>query len=127
MPTTYGRALAGARNAQNLSQAALAVKAHMAQSTIAKWETGDRTPTGYEEVFVVETALFGAPNGELSRHLGFIPAGATSHIGVLEAIRADPLLNEAAQRALVVSYEAFTVGSGQPRPSPGRPRRRTRQ
>ena len=71
--------------------------------TVRKWMKGDRRPEP-GHVFAVEAAL-GLTPGDLSRHLGYLPATATP--SVLAAIGADPLLDDRSRAGLESAYRAM--------------------
>ena len=75
------------------------------QSTVGTWIA--RTELTPALVFDIERAL-DLPAGHLSKLLGYVPVGATPPPGsVVDAIEADPLLDDRGRRSLVAAYRAL--------------------
>jgi|SRR6266704_1093407 len=107
MTTTFGQALADARQQQHLSQRALAGRVGVRQTAVAQWEQG-RTKPSNMHVFTVERVLGLAP-GTLARHLGFGPPTnppAQRLPGVTDAIHADHSLNDQTRQLLIARHSA---------------------
>lgn len=100
----FTRALTRAmdRSGLNQSEIARATSGAVSQGTISGWRRGGATPQP-DSVFAVEQAL-GLRPGELSHHLGYVPAGATPAPDVLAAIDADTSISEDAKAGLRLLY-----------------------
>lgn len=73
------------------------------QATVAGWLTD--SPPDPEVVFMIERCL-GVKPGTYSRLLGYLPVEARATRTVLEAIDADPRLNDQGRRMLRSLYES---------------------
>jgi len=116
MITTFGQALAAARQQQHLSQRALANQVGVRQTAVAQWEQG-RTKPSNKHVFTLERVL-GLVPGTLARHLSFGPPTTppAQHLpGVTDAIQADHSLNDQSRHLLVELYHLLRVASQPPR------------
>jgi transcriptional regulator with XRE-family HTH domain len=116
MTTTFGRALATARQQQHLSQRVLADQVGVRQTAVAQWEQGRTNPSN-DHVFTLERVLRLAP-GALGRHLGFGPPTtppAERLPGVIDAIQADHGLNDQSRHLLIELYYLLRVASQPPR------------
>lgn len=102
----FGAALRSARATAQLTQAALAERLGVRQTTLSAWENAAAVPEP-AMVFAVEAGLGLAP-GTLSRVLGYLPDGDDQPTpGVVEAVLADPRLRQDAKRALITAYHAL--------------------
>lgn len=113
----FGRALAAARVAADLTQAELGKRLDgLTQNTISNWELGKSPPSSPDEVFRVERAI-PVPPGTLSVHYGYLPPEAVEHVADVEsAIRTDPYVSDEAKETLLAAYEAARKVAGrQPR------------
>ncbi len=116
MITTFGQALADARQQQRLSQRALANQVGVRQTAVAQWEQG-RTKPSNKHVFTLERVL-GLVPGTLARHLSFgPPTNPAAHRlpGVTDAIHADHSLNDQTRHLLIELYHLLRVASQPPR------------
>lgn len=102
--TAFGAALREAM--LGVSNVKVAEHVGLTPDAVAKWVRGDAEPSPLT-VFAVEAFLDLQP-GELSRHLGYLPVGATA--SVVAAIEADPRLTVEARRVLVAAYRAGRRG-----------------
>lgn len=102
----FGAALRAARTTADMSQDRLGAQVGKTQAAIAAWETGENVPEP-DVVFRLERVL-GLSAGQLSQHLGFVPAG-TASVGqdVISAIVADRRLTESMRTALIAAYQAL--------------------
>lgn len=99
-------AMAEARRRAGLSQAALGKELGRCQSVISEWELGRSEPPPIN-VFDMERAC-GVPPGALSRLLGYVPLEERwGTEDVTSAILADPRLDEAQRRMLVLVFEVM--------------------
>lgn len=101
----FGCRLARARQGVGLSQAGLAERAGIKPSTLSSWEKGLNEPPP-DAVFGIEQAL-GLKPGTLSHHLGYVPVGAESIVGVEEAVLSDLTLNDYRQGLLLELYRTL--------------------
>jgi transcriptional regulator with XRE-family HTH domain len=85
-----------------ISQEALAATLNVAQSTISRWVRGVSSPS-IEQVAALERAA-GRPPGFVYREAGLVVEWS-----VVDAINADPLLDEAGRAALLGAYRGLTV------------------
>lgn len=74
---------------------------------VLKIGRGERTPAHPVDVFAFE-AILGVQPGELSRHLGYLPVGATP--SVVAAIEADQGLTPEGRRHLIALYREARRG-----------------
>lgn len=108
----FGRAVAEARAARELSQEELADRSGVSQSNVSGWEVGRWAPEP-EVVFAVERALK-LPGGSLSQHLGYVPAKATTKPADVEAAILGSRLDEIDRRALIGLYRQLARRRRQP-------------
>lgn len=102
----FGAALTRWLTMSGKTQTAIAKAVGVSTSTLSAWKLGQAEPDRYEVTFALERAL-GAPAGELSRHLGYLPleAGTGSWeeaLGLKQGQIDDRLL-----KALLVVIEAM--------------------
>lgn len=106
MRRAFGAALDAAMHNAQLAPRDIAQKINLTDDAIRKWISGKGEPKPLT-TFVVEEILAVAP-GELSRHLGYIPAGAT--VSVAAALEADTALTPEARRLILATYRAGRRG-----------------
>lgn len=107
----FGKALSTARQARNISQAQLGkMLGGITQSAVSAWESGEAEPSP-ETVFHLERRLDVRP-GQLSKHLGYVPAGTkrSQSVRTPEAIQDDPDLDDFAKRVLIAAYRELLKG-----------------
>jgi transcriptional regulator with XRE-family HTH domain len=100
----FSEALKRAREDSGMSLRALADAVEASHTVVAQWERGEHAPRP-PRVRMLEHVLQ-LPPGSLSRLLGYWPA-ETPHaqpVGVIEAVRADPRLEERDRRILTAVY-----------------------
>lgn len=98
----FGDALADALSRLGWAQRTLADALGMSQSTISHWKAGTSEPPP-RTVFAIEKTL-NLPPGELSRHLGYVPARHVPALSVEDAIAGDPRLSPQHRRVLRATY-----------------------
>ena len=87
-------------------QSELAAAVRVSQQVVSRWVTGKTVPEP-GTVFLIEDRL-GMPAGDLSRHLGYVRVDRRSEERVprtVEAIHADPELNDLGKSILLGVYE----------------------
>lgn len=104
MKEAFGAALREAMGGQ--STVGIAKHVGLTPDAVSRWARGEVEPPPLT-VFAVEQYLDVAP-GDLSRHLGYLPAGAPP--SVTEAIDADPRLTPEARTMLKATYRAGRRG-----------------
>lgn len=82
---------------------AVAEHVGLSDDAVRKWTRGLSEPPPLT-VFAVERFLGLAP-GELSRHLGYLPVGASTSVAA--AVDADPRLNEVGRAGVLGAYRAL--------------------
>ena len=117
----FGRAIVHQREVKGWSQYDLATRFGVSQATVGAWERAENMPSP-DDIFALEKT-FGLKPGELSRHLGFVPASlkaATQEPTVEWVLGQDPKLrkNEAAQRVLLDLYRILVDVEQPPRRRP---------
>lgn len=75
----------------------------ISRALLSGWSTGKEGPPRPDQIFEIEDAL-GLPGGTLSRHLGYVPVGASS---VPSAIDSDPKLIPSARKHLEAVYRTM--------------------
>lgn len=80
----------------------------VSQSAISAWINGQSVPS-HATVFAIERVL-GVGPGFLSQYLGYVPAGTSPPCSVIDAVEADPLLDDVRRAALLALYRQFTLG-----------------
>lgn len=103
---TFASALAAALHDSPRTIREVAEDLDWTSDYLAKITRGERTPRP-SGVFALERAL-GLAAGELSRHLGYIPADAPA--SVVAAVQADPRLTDNAKRMILATYRAGLRG-----------------
>ncbi len=103
----FGAALTRAMQEAGTRSPAVAEAFDVSDVTVRKWATGAALPANPTTVFALEGFL-GLSPGELSRHLGFRPLD--SGVSVLDAIGADPALDDNARRILASVYVTVRAG-----------------
>ncbi len=98
----FGDALADALSRLGWTQRTLADALGMSQSAVSHWKAGTSEPLP-RTVFAVEETL-GLPPGELSRHLGYLPAGDVPAATVEAAIAGDARLSPQHRRVLLATH-----------------------
>lgn len=106
----FGTALASERNRAGLTQAELGARIGdgYGQVTVSEWERG-KTACRPRDVEQIEDVLELQP-GTLTKHLGFLPmkaAGKVIERDLIDAILADPDLNDAGRQAMLATYRAL--------------------
>ena len=109
----FGDALQDLLERRGMSQTELAAEVGrdlgrkpLSQPWVSEIRRGIKEPT-VDVAFAMERVL-GAKPGQLSRHLGYLPVGARSAVSVMQAIEADPKLDELARRLLRTAYMELT-------------------
>ena len=92
-----GQALRAARGKH--TQQEIAARMGVSQNAISDWERG-RNRAGLDDIAAFEEAA-GRPRGWVLRAAGYVAENA----GVVEAIRADPLLEDVFRDALISLYQ----------------------
>jgi transcriptional regulator with XRE-family HTH domain len=98
----FRRALRRARQTSELSQRAVGEAVGRTGSAIWQWEEGRGAPDK-ATVTKLEAVLELEP-GSLARLLGYAPAGANGPVSVVEALNADPRLNDSGRELLTSVY-----------------------
>jgi transcriptional regulator with XRE-family HTH domain len=100
----FRRRLRQEREAAEQTQMGLSLKIGVSRSAVWQWEEGKSVPTE-TNVAALEKELRLQP-GELSRLLGYLPAGAVERemISVIEALEADPKLGDRERELLTAMY-----------------------
>jgi transcriptional regulator with XRE-family HTH domain len=98
----FRRALRRARETCGLSQRAVGEAVGRTGSAVWQWEEGRGAPD-QATVTKLEAVLELEP-GTLARLLGYMPAGADGPVSVIEALNADPRLNDSGRELLTAVY-----------------------
>lgn len=106
MLLAFGRALAEAMHAAQITPRDVAEAVGWTADYVLKLQKGTRAPNPWT-LFAVEAHLEVQP-GELSRHLGYVPAGAVSSVAA--ALEADEALTADTRRMLLAAYRAGRRG-----------------
>jgi hypothetical protein len=106
MLLAFGRALADAMHAADVSPREVAEAVGWTADYVLKLQRGTRAPNPWG-LFAVEDFL-GLQPGELSRHLGYVPEGAVGTVAA--ALDADTALTSATRRMLLAAYRAGRRG-----------------
>lgn len=125
--TAFGRALTEAMQVRHMTQMQLGDRlGHMRQSSISAWASGQALPPDIETVFRLERVLKLKP-GHLSRLLGFVPAEdkELDPPDVIEAIMADPQLDDSGRRMVLGIYEELVAGAKRRHPASHRRKARS--
>jgi transcriptional regulator with XRE-family HTH domain len=98
----FRQALRRARQTYGLSQRAVGEAVGRTGSAVWQWEEGRGAPdqatvTKLEEVLDLEP-------GSLAKLLGYVPAGTDGPVSVIEALNADPRLNDSGRELLSSVY-----------------------
>ena len=105
----FGDALREALSVQKLRQRDLGDRLGVTQVAVSDWINCQSEPSP-ETVFIMEHELRLAP-GTLSRHLGYLPPKAATHVAtVREAILGDSSLTGAEKEMLLGAYTAAVQG-----------------
>lgn len=113
-PQAFGRALQDVLDRRGMSQTELAAEVGhvlgrkpISQPWVSEIRRGIKTPT--PEVAIAMEKVLRVKPGQLTRHLGFLPVDAAPSVSVVQAIEADPLLDERGRRSLIAAYEALVA------------------
>ncbi len=98
----FRRALRRARETAGLSQRAVAQAVGRTPSAVWQWEVGRGAPDAATVAKLEE--LFGLDGGTLARLLGYQPLDGRRPISVLEAVSADPHLDDRGRDLLTSVY-----------------------
>lgn len=113
-PKAFGRALHDVLERKGMSQTELAAEVGhvlgrkpISQPWVSEIRRGIKTPPP-EVAMAMEKVLRVRP-GQLTCHLGYVPVEATPAVSVVDAIEADPLLDERGRRSLAAAYQALVA------------------
>jgi transcriptional regulator with XRE-family HTH domain len=98
----FRKALRRARETCDLSQRAVGEAVGRTGSAVWQWEEGRGAPD-HTTVTKLE-AVMGLESGSLAKLLGYVPAGADEPVSVVEALNADPRLNDSGRELLTSVY-----------------------
>jgi transcriptional regulator with XRE-family HTH domain len=98
----FRQALRRARDTSGLSQRAVGEAVGRTGSAVWQWEEGRGAPD-HATVTKLE-AVVGLEQGSLARLLGYVPAGVDGPVSVIEALNADPRLNDSGRELLTSVY-----------------------
>lgn len=100
----FRQALKSARSEQGISQRELAGKLGVSPGTVAQWETGETAPRLQTAVRL--EGVLSLAEGTLLRLLGYLhpDAQARTVAGVIEAVQADPNLDDDDRELLASIY-----------------------
>jgi len=98
----FGQALGAAMRAADVKAPQVAAVVDLTADAVRKWLEGRSEPAPLT-VFAVER-LLEVPPGDISRHLGYVPAESPS--SVIEAIEADPALSVEAREIVTAAYRS---------------------
>ena len=98
----FRQAFRRARETSGLSQRAVAAAVGRTGSAVWQWEEGRGAPD-QATVAKLEEVL-GLESGSLAKLLGYMPAGSDGPISVIEALNADPRLNDSGRELLTSVY-----------------------
>jgi transcriptional regulator with XRE-family HTH domain len=98
----FRRALRRARETCGLSQRAVGEAVGRTGSAVWQWEEGRGAPD-QATVALLEQVL-GLEPGSLAKLLGYVPAEAEGPVSVIEALNADPRLNDSGRELLTSVY-----------------------
>jgi transcriptional regulator with XRE-family HTH domain len=98
----FRQALRRARDTCGLSQRAVGEAVGRTGSAVWQWEEGRGAPD-HATVTKLE-AVLGLEAGTLARLLGYVPGGANGPVSVVEALNADPRLNDSGRELLTAVY-----------------------
>lgn len=108
----FGGALQDVLDRLGMSQTALAAEVGRAlgrgpvsQPWISEIRRGAKEPS-VEVAFAIEEVV-GVKPGQLTRHLGYVPAGARASASVVDAIEGDVRLDDRGRRSLLAAYGAL--------------------
>lgn len=102
MRRAFGAALDAVIRSKPAKIADVAAHVGVSDDAVRKWTSGSNSPNPLT-LFAVERFL-GVTPGELSRHLGFVPAEAP--VSTLQAIETDPrIVNDTARSMVVAAYK----------------------
>jgi transcriptional regulator with XRE-family HTH domain len=105
----FRQALRRARETYGLSQRAVAEAVGRTGSAVWQWEEGRGAP---DQATVAKLeAVLGLESGSLAKLLGYVPAGADRPVSVIEALNADPRLDDSG-RELLTSVYRWVVRQG---------------
>lgn len=107
--TAFGLALEDELQRAGRKNAWLAAQLEVSPQLVSNWTKGEREPLPRTAV-KVEEVLDAAP-GTLTRHLGYLPIAAAGEIiefSVIDAILADPQLDEDSRRVMLGAYSGVT-------------------
>jgi transcriptional regulator with XRE-family HTH domain len=98
----FRQALRHARQTCGLSQRAVGDAVGRTGSAVWQWEEGRGAP---DQATVTKLeAVLGLEPGTLAKLLGYVPAGADGPVSVVEALNADPRLNDSGRELLTSVY-----------------------
>jgi transcriptional regulator with XRE-family HTH domain len=98
----FRQALRRARDTSGLSQRAVGEAVGRTGSAVWQWEEGRGAP---DQATVTKLeAVLGLEPGSLARLLGYVTAGADGPVSVIEALNADPRLNDSGRELLTSVY-----------------------
>ncbi len=98
----FRQALRRARDTYGLSQRAVGEAVGRTGSAVWQWEEGRGAPD-LATVTKLE-AVLGLEPGSLAKLLGYVTAGADGPVSVIEALNADPRLNDSGRELLTSVY-----------------------
>jgi len=98
----FRQALRRARETSGLSQRAVGEAVGRTGSAVWQWEEGRGAPD--QAIVANLEQVLGLEPGSLARLLGYVPAGADGPISVIEALNADPRLNDSGRELLTSVY-----------------------
>jgi transcriptional regulator with XRE-family HTH domain len=98
----FRQALRRAREACGLSQRAVGEAVGRTGSAVWQWEEGRGAP---DQAAVIKLeAVLGLESGVLAKLLGYVPTGTNGPVSVVEALNADPRLDDSGRELLTSVY-----------------------
>jgi transcriptional regulator with XRE-family HTH domain len=98
----FRQVLRRARETCGLSQRAVAAAVGRTGSAVWQWEEGRGAPDQATVIKLEE--VLGLEPGTLAKLLGYVPATADGRVSVIEALNADPRLNDSGRELLTSVY-----------------------
>jgi transcriptional regulator with XRE-family HTH domain len=108
----FRQALRRAREASGLSQRAVGEAVGRTGSAVWQWEEGRGAPDPVAVAKLEE--ILGLESGSLAKLLGYAPVGTDGPVSVVEALNADPRLDDGGRELLTSVYRWLVrQGSGE--------------